>query len=65
MLQNSVTLQKTVMLPSTKEQLLLAFVRPKLFFSKRVYWSKSKVEPAANAVTIVAFEIYLASAAVS
>jgi hypothetical protein len=30
-----------------------------------MYWSKPKVEPAANAVTIVAFEIYLASAAVS
>jgi hypothetical protein len=27
--------------------------------------SKSKVEPAANTVAIVAFEIYLASAAVS
>jgi hypothetical protein len=46
-------------------QLLVAFVRPQLFFCKRVHWSKSKVEPAANTVDIVAFEIYLASAAVS
>jgi hypothetical protein len=48
-----------------EEQPLVAFVRPQLFFCKRVYWSKSKVEPAANAVAIVAFEIYLASATVS
>ena len=46
-------------------QLLVPFVRPQLFFCKRVDWSKSKVEPAANTVAIVAFEIYLASAAVS
>ena len=46
-------------------QLLVPFVRPQLFFCKRVDGSKSKVEPAANTVAIVAFEIYLASAAVS
>jgi hypothetical protein len=43
----------------------MVFVRPQLFFCKRVHWSKSKVKPAANAVAIVAFEINLASAAVS
>jgi hypothetical protein len=30
-----------------------------------VHWSKSEVEPAANAVAIVALEVYFASAAVS
>jgi hypothetical protein len=46
-------------------ELLVAFVRPQLFFCKRVHWSKSKMEPAANTVAVIAFEIYLASAAVS
>jgi hypothetical protein len=46
-------------------EFLVAFVRPQLFFCKRVHWSKSKMEPTANTVAVIAFEIYLASTAVS
>lgn len=35
------------------------------FFCKRMNGGKSKMEPAANAVTIVAFKKYLTSTAVS
>jgi hypothetical protein len=59
-LARSTNLNRTVLF-----RLLVSFVKPQLFFCKRVYWSKSEVEPAANAVAIVALEVYFASAAVS
>jgi hypothetical protein len=43
---------------------LFAFVKPQLFFCKRMHRGKPEVKPAANAVAIVAFEVYLAPAAV-
>ena len=46
-------------------QLLAAFVRSQLFFRNRVHWSKSKMQPAANTMDIIAFEVNLASTAVS
>ena len=46
-------------------RLLIAFVKPQLFFCKRVHGSKSEVETTANAVAIVALEVYFASTAVS
>jgi hypothetical protein len=46
-------------------QLLAAFVRSQLFFCNRVHWSKSKMQPAANTMDIIAFEVNLASTAVS
>ncbi len=54
-----------VEIPYNMSQLNADALDTAFFFCKRVDGSKSKMEPAANTVAIVAFKIHLTSTAVS